>query len=332
MNIERRDFFKILSVGAAAAVGTKPAQSREWQHRGRNDDAPAILYDATLCIGCKTCEVGCKEANDLQTEHSEVEDWHGVDGVWDSSLDLSVQSYVKIKMYKNGDGSVKDREVDGYSFIRSACMHCAEPDCQSVCPTSALIKDDKTGIVSWNIDACCGCRYCQVACPYLVPKFEYGEAFPKLQKCFFCEHRIVEGQIPGCCEACPTGATIYGKYKDVLAEAKQRVVMKEGTEYDYPVHTVDGDYTTKQPIKKYINHVYGETEGGGTQYIVLSAVPFEKLGLPNLPAHSASAKSEKLQHTLYHNLIAPLVLLGGLIGAAYRNTKKEDKIESGRAK
>ncbi len=327
MNIERRDFFKVLSVGAATAAGAKSVRAREWQHRGRNPDAPAILYDATLCIGCKTCEVGCKEANDLKVEHSELDRWHGVNKVWDSAADLSTQSYIKIKLYKNGDGTVKDRAVDGFSFIRSACMHCAEPDCQSVCPTSALIKDEKTGIVGWNIDACCGCRYCQMACPYVIPKFEYDEAFPKLQKCFFCEHRLAEGKIPGCCEACPTGATIYGTVDEILAEAKRRVERKEGEEYAYPLHTVHSDDKKSRPVHGYINHVYGEHEGGGTQYFVLSAVPFEKLGLPKLPPHSASGKSEKLQHTLYYNLIAPLVLLGGLVAAAFRNTKHEDKGE-----
>lgn len=327
MNIERRDFFKILSAGAVTAAGTKPALSRDWQHRGRNDNAPAILYDATLCIGCKTCEVGCKKANDLEVEHSDLDKWHGVDKVWDSAHDLSTQSYIKIKMYKEGTGIAKDSETDGYSFMRSACMHCAEPDCQSVCPTSALIKDEVTGIVTWNIDACCGCRYCQVACPFLVPKFEYDKAFPKLQKCFFCNHRIKEGDIPGCCEACPTGATIYGTYEEVLAEAKKRLESKIGSDYAFPLHTVDSDQRAHQAIPEYVNYVYGEKEGGGTQYIVLAAVPFEKLGLPKLPSYSASGKSEKLQHTIYYNMISPIVLFGGLMAAAYRSVKKEQNTE-----
>jgi Fe-S-cluster-containing dehydrogenase component len=327
MNIERRDFFKILSAGVATAAGAKKAEARQYQHRGRKDDAPAILYDSTLCIGCKTCEVGCKKANDLPVEHSDLDKWHGVSDVWDSKEDTAPHTFIKIKMYKEGSGVNKDQEKDGFAFMRSACMHCAEPDCQSVCPTSALIKQEDTGIVTWDVDACCGCRYCQVACPYLVPKFEYDKAFPKLQKCFLCDHRIAKGEIPGCAEACPTGATLYGTYEELLAEAKKRVGMEPGSIYDYPINKLSGETKKSHPVTKYINHVYGETEGGGTQYIVISAVPFEKLGLPKLPDYSSSGKSEKLQSTLYYGLIGPVVLLGGLMGAAYRSVKKEDKAE-----
>ena len=115
MNIERRDFFKILSAGVVTAAGAKPAVAREWQHKGRNSDAPAILYDATLCIGCKACEVGCKKANKLNVEHSSLDKWHGVEQVWDSKEDLSTNSYLKIKLYKDGTGAIKDQEKNDAS-------------------------------------------------------------------------------------------------------------------------------------------------------------------------------------------------------------------------
>lgn len=329
MKIERRDFFKILSVGAIAATSSKPLQAREWQFTGRLPKAPALLYDSTLCIGCKACEVGCKTANGLDADHSDLEKMHGVDKIWDSAEDLDTNSWLKIKLYKDGDASVKDREKDGFAFMRSACMHCVEPDCQSVCPTSALLKDPETGIVSWDIDACCGCRYCQVACPYLVPKFEFEETFPKLQKCILCEHRLKEGQITGCSESCPTGATLFGEYEDLLAEAKKRTALNEGDVYDFPVHTLKSGKIKPRPAAKYINHVYGEKEGGGTQYIVISSVPFTKLGLPKLTETSSSSKSEKLQHALYQGMIAPVVLFGGLAAAAFRNVKKQEKEEQG---
>jgi len=331
MNIERRDFFKILSIGALTAAGSKSVEARDWQYTGRPPKAPALLYDSTLCIGCKACEVGCKKANGLDVDHSDLENAYGVEKVWDSAEDLDTNSWLKIKLYKNGDGSVKDRETDGFAFMRSACMHCVEPDCQSVCPTSALLKDPKTGIVSWDIDACCGCRYCQVACPFAIPKFEYEEAFPKIQKCFFCEHCLAEGKITGCSEASPTGATLFGDYETILDEAKRRLALKEGETYDYPVHTPDSGITKPRPAAKYINHVYGEKDGGGTQYMVLSAVPFTKLGLPKLPEHSSSSKSEALQHGLYQGLIAPIVLFGGLAAAAFRNVRQEEKEEQRRA-
>ena len=79
-----------------------------------------------------------------------------------------------------------------------------------------------------------------------------------------------------------------------------------------------------KPVAKYLNYVYGEKEGGGTQYLMLSAVPFEKLGMPSLPNHSDASISEGIQHTVYKGLIAPFALLAGLMFATYRSSKKEN--------
>ncbi len=328
MQIERRDFLKVLSAGAITAAGVKPSFGKDMPSKERPPDAPAILYDATLCIGCKTCEVGCKKANNLPVDQSDIEKMYEVNGIWDSADDLSTDSFLKIKLYKDGQGTLKDSEKDGFSFMRSACMHCTDPDCQSVCPASALIKDAKTGIVNWNPDACIGCRYCQMACPFGIPKFEYDEALtPRIRKCFMCSHQLAEKNITGCAEACPTGATLFGKFEDILKEAKRRTVLKEGENYSYPVHTLDGKFKASRPAAKYINYVYGEKDGGGTQIIVLSAVSFQKLGLPKLPEYSSGSKSEGLQHALYQGLIGPLVVFGGLLFAAFRSVKNEQKEE-----
>ncbi len=326
MNIERRDFFKVVSAGVVAVTATKTARADT--RRTILADAPAILYDATLCIGCKACEVGCKAVNNMPVEHGEVEQKFGVEGVWDSSGDLSEETLNKIKLYKDGTAAVKDREIDGYSFVKRACMHCADPDCVSACPVTALTKDEKTGIVKWNKDYCIGCRYCQVACPYNIPKFEYDKAIPSIVKCEMCYHELEKGGIPGCCSYCPTGASLFGKYSDLLQEAHKRLELKEGQTYSFPINKIgSSDYNTR-PAAKYVQSVYGEKEGGGTQYILLSAVPFEKLGLPLLPDYSNASKSEGLQHSLYKGLIAPAVLLGGLLFAAHRTTKN-DNMEGG---
>ena len=322
MNIERRDFFKVVSAGVVAATtaNTARAEARKSIH----PDAPAILYDATLCIGCKSCEVGCKAVNNMPKEHGEVEKKFGVEGVWDSSGDLSEETLNKIKLYKDGTAAVKDREKDGYSFVKRACMHCADPDCVSACPVTALTKDEKTGIVKWNKDHCIGCRYCQIACPYNIPKFEYDKAIPSIVKCEMCYHELEKGGIPGCCSYCPTGASLFGTYAELLEEAHRRLKLKEGDVYDYPINKIGSAKHNSRPAAKYVQSVYGEKEGGGTQYILLAAVPFEKLGLPKLPDYSASSKSEGLQHTLYKGLIAPAVLLGGFMFAAYRSTKNDN--------
>ncbi|KAA3615675.1 MAG: hydrogenase 2 operon protein HybA [Calditrichaeota bacterium] len=311
MNIDRRDFFKIFSAGVVTASSTTNVIAREPKNRLK--DAVGILYDATLCIGCKACEVGCKILNNKTAEHK-IEKELGVPKSWDSASDLSVDTLNKIKVYKNGND---------FSFVKKACMHCVDPDCVSVCPTTALTKNQTNGIVSWDIDACCGCRYCQMACPFNIPKFEFGKAFPELKKCEMCQHLIADGGIPGCCESCPCGASIFGNVEDLLQEAHRRLNSGIGEEYNFPISELESQYRTTKPISKYVNYVYGEHENGGTQYIMLSAIPFEKLGMPILPGQSEAVLSEGIQHTLYKGLIAPFVLFAWLAFGAHRSLKNE---------
>ncbi len=327
MNIDRRNFFKVLSAGVVSVTSADKVFARGINRYKRSPEALGILYDATICIGCKTCEVGCKKANHLPADQSLLDKHFGVSRIWDSAADNTSTSYLKIKLFKDKPGARKNSRKLPFSFMRSACMHCVFPDCVSVCPASALTKDAKTGVVQWNEDACIGCRYCQVACPFEIPKFEYNKPFPKIQKCFLCYHRVTKGGIPGCAEFCPTGATLFGKFNDILSEAKRRLQLAEGYEYSFPVHTFDSGYTTPKKVKKYINYIYGEKDGGGTQYIVLSAVPFQNLGLPMLPEHAQAENSEKLQHVLYNKMIAPVTLLAGLMFAAHRSLKNEDENE-----
>jgi len=316
MNVDRRDFFKVLSAGVITATTSTSVLAEV--RKTVPEDANGILYDATLCIGCKNCEVGCQKNNPIPALQSDD---------YNASNDPYSLTMNKIEVYRHGTGATKDSETDGYSFVKKACMHCTDPNCVSACPTSALQKNVESGIVTWNADACIGCRYCQVACPYLIPKFEYGAAIPEIIKCEMCQHIQTAGGIPGCCEYCPTGASMFGKFTDILAEAKKRLTLEPGSNYDYALHQLDGKQTMTHSVKKYVNYVYGEKEGGGAQYLILSAVPFEKLGLPALPDYSDAAKSEGLQHTIYKGLIAPLVLFAGLSFAAYRTTKNEDKSE-----
>jgi len=320
MNLQRRDFLKVLSAGLAVASGSHKAQARETYKIPR--DAVGILYDATLCVGCKACEVGCKTRNEKPPVHSAIEENFGVSGTWDDARDLDTSTMNKIKVYKNGSAAVKDREIDGFSFVKRACMHCADPDCQSACPTSALQKDPLKGYVTWNKDACCGCRYCQVACQYLIPKFQYDDPIPELVKCELCHHLLEKNGLPGCAEWCPTGATIYGRVDALLDEARRRLKVKEGDIHRFPIRTVDAKDKKSRPVATYVQQIYGEKEGGGTQYLLLSGVPFEKLGLPKLTDKSGAARSETLQHTLYKGMIAPILLLAGLAVAAYRSTKQ----------
>jgi ferredoxin len=136
-----------------------------------------------------------------------------------------------------------------------------------------------------------------------------------------------EGKYAACAEVCPTGATLYGKVKDLHEEAKRRVALKPGAETKFPrgnINTHDQSSHTAKAAA-YLPQIYGEKELGGTQMMKLSAVPFDKLGMPKLPERSYAATSETMQHTLYGNaLVLPLAFLGALTYVAKRNVKHDD--------
>ena len=317
MDIKRRDFLKLAAGSGILLAAGEPAFARE--PRKLPSEAVGILYDATVCIGCKVCQVACKENNEMPVEHSTPE------AIWDDPIDLSSKTLNIIKVYKNGTGENKDSEINGYSFIKRHCMHCADPSCVSACPVTALKKDPQNGVVSYDKDACIGCRYCQVACPYNIPKFEFDKPFPQIRKCQLCNHRYKEGKFSACCEFCPTGASIFGKVADLLEEAKKRLALKTGDYYNYPVAHVKSGVKSYRPVSNYQNHIYGEKEGGGTQYLMLAGVPFAKLGMPELGEGADAAFSEGIMHTIYKGMIAPGAVLAGLLFAAYRSTHGKDE-------
>jgi Fe-S-cluster-containing dehydrogenase component len=315
MEIKRRDFLKVAAAGGAAlAASAHPALARE--PKTRSKDAVGFLYDSTVCTGCKACVSACKQYNEMPPSFSTPQD-----PLWDNPLDNNDKTFNIIKLYKDGTGAAKDREKDGHAYVKRQCMHCVDPSCVSACPVSALTKDPASGIVSYSKSACIGCRYCQLACPYNIPKFEYEKAFPQIRKCELCSHRLKKGEIPACAEFCPTGATVFGKVDDLLAEAKKRLQYKPGSQQVYPVERLGGKVTTERAVTPYVQKVYGEKDGGGTQILYLAGVPFDKLGLPKLEERSDAQRSEVIQHTIYKGMIAPIVFLGGLLYVVHKNTK-----------
>ncbi|MDH3359893.1 MAG: hydrogenase 2 operon protein HybA [Desulfobulbaceae bacterium] len=305
MKIGRRDFLKITATsGLALACGPTPALARSHDMPPK---AVGILYDATLCVGCQACMVACKQANEMAVEPGPDEK------IWDAPKDLSARTLNIIKRYQNGTGAVKDRAKDGYSFVKRHCMHCLEPACVSACPVSALTKDPVNGIVGYNEKACIGCRYCQVACPYNIPKFQWESTTPKIVKCQLCSHLVAKGGISACCKVCPTGASLFGPVEDLLVEAKRRLHMKAGQSYDFPVASLASGQSQSHLAGHYLEHIYGEDEAGGTQVMLLSGVPFGSLGLPELPEKSFVEVADGIQYAIYKGMVYPLVLLGGLI-------------------
>ena len=316
----RRNFLKgAFAGGAAIAVSTvaPPASAREPQVRPAA--ALGLLYDATLCIGCKACVAACKVVNNNPAEFSTV------DHLWDTPLDTSGYTFNLIKMYRNGTMETKDAEINGFAFMKTSCMHCVDPSCVSACPVSAMTKDSVTGVVGYNPDKCIGCRYCVAACPFGIPKYQYDSPTGRIGKCELCRHRYKDGLYSACAEVCPTGATLFGKTSDLLVEAKRRLALKPGDVTQIPRGKLGGkDQSYEGIVGKYLPHVYGEKEYGGTQVLKLSGVNFEKVGMPNLPENGAAVLSETIQHTLYANLAMPLTVLGALTYVAKRNIKADD--------
>jgi len=317
----RRDFLKgVLASGTAATAGMVSAPAIARETRSRPPEALGLLYDATLCVGCKACVAACKTANNNPPEFSTV------DHLWDTPLDTSGYTFNIIKMYRNGTMDVKDQETNGYAFMKTSCMHCGDPSCVSACPVSAMTKDPETGVVGYNPDKCIGCRYCVAACPFGIPKYQYDSPTGRIGKCELCRHRYKDGHYSACAEVCPTGATLYGKTSDLLVEAKRRIALKPGAPARFPRGKLGGpDQSYETPAGKYLQHIYGENEYGGTQVLKLSAVNFQKVGMPDLPPDAAAALSETIQHTLYGNLIMPFAVLGAMTYIAKRNVKPDDE-------
>ena len=326
MPISRRDLLKGAASGGLLLASGVPAYATMSTKLPPN--AVGILYDATLCIGCKSCVVNCKTKNcepggALYKEGMKHPPYEtkgpGNSGQWDETQELTGKTLSVIKVYKNGTCQTKDAEVNGYAFFKQQCMHCITPACASVCPGAAFQKDPDNGSIYYIASKCIGCRYCQLACPFGLPKYEWDAAWPEVRKCQLCRHRTKKGGISACAEFCPTGATVFGKVTDLREEAQRRLALKPGDEYEFPIQTVNSRDRQPRKVAKYVAKVYGLTEVGGTQNILLSGVPFERLGFrPYL-------KNQALPELTWHYIAKiPWVFAGVFIGgtAIYKITHR----------
>jgi formate dehydrogenase iron-sulfur subunit len=233
----------------------------------------ALLIDITKCIGCQQCAAACKEA-------------HGTPGDPEPKLSETALTVVQ--------------EKDG-KYVRKQCLHCEQPACASACLVGAL-KKTEFGPVVYDKSKCVGCRYCMIACPHSVPRYEWSKLAPYMKKCDMCfEKRVSQGKPTACAEACPVGATIFGDRDEILREARKRVVNEPN----------------------YVPHIYGEREYGGASMLFISDVPFEKLGfaIPTtedpLPEVSKAALDE-----------APMVVLvgGTMLSGLYWITNRRREV------
>lgn len=190
-----------------------------------------------------------------------------------------------------------------WAIRRQQCMHCLNPGCVSACPVAAMYKTPE-GPVIYRDERCLGCRYCMNACPFGVPTFDWDSGLldqALIRKCNFCYERQSEGKLPACIEACPTKAVTFGERDQMLAEARKRMADNPG---------------------KYVDHIYGETEAGGTSFLLISGVPFEQLNLPT-PGH----KSLTALPNAVMNAVVPIALVWAatLSGVTWVANRKEAK-------
>jgi formate dehydrogenase iron-sulfur subunit len=272
----------------------------------------STLVDITNCIGCRACQVACKHWNDREGEETELQDALG----FQNPATLSAKTYTLITFHE-----IPEEKAPGglhYVFAMRRCLHCLEPACASACPTTALARDPD-GPVGYDPAKCIGCRYCIWACPWGVPTAEWDSLAPKIQKCTHCADRAQQPtpvafngvtfndqeskryratiETPACVKACPADALIYGTRDEMLAEAKKRISNRPG---------------------RYVDHIYGEKEAGGTSVLYLSAVPFAKIGFPDVgtkpyPGFTAAALK----------LVPPAVMaFGAVLGGTYAFLKR----------
>lgn len=153
-----------------------------------------FYYNSDICVGCKACQIACKDKNKLPT---------GV--LWRRVVEYGGGSWLP------RDGVLVPQDVFGY-FLSISCNHCENPACTQACPTGAMHKDEN-GIVSIDADKCIGCRYCEWACPYGAPQF--NAELQRMTKCDFCIDLIEAGQKPACVSACTMRALDFGELDEL---------------------------------------------------------------------------------------------------------------------
>jgi Fe-S-cluster-containing dehydrogenase component len=282
MSISRRGFIKGAAVGTLAASTAKAGAVK---HFAGHPERMGLLHDATLCVGCRSCEFACNQANGLPPPEAPIDDKQ----VFEKTRRNDDTLYTVVNRYEGG------------VYRKHQCMHCNEPCCASVCFVKAFEKTPE-GPVLYDPEVCVGCRYCVFACPYNALAYEYDDPLePRVVRCTMCYPRIKEGKNPACADACPTGAIRYGRREDLIEVARERMRKNPG---------------------KYIQHIFGEHEYGGTSWLTIAGVGFSKLGLPE------GLSREPLPNLTTGFLsLAPLAaaIFPALLGGFYAFTRRREE-------
>ena len=256
-----------------------------------------VLYDANKCIACRGCQAACKQWN-MNDEGAGLTTVNS--GSYENPPQLSARTFTKIRFTE-----LENNGKFQWVFTKLQCMHCEHPACAAACPVAALQKLPE-GPVVYDEGRCIGCRYCMVACPFGVPSFQWDSPLPWIRKCSFCADRLNAGLEPACVKTCPTNALTLGQRDELLTEARKRIAAAPA---------------------KYVNHIYGEKEVGGTSWLYLSPVPFEQLGLPVLGMEPVTVDAERAMGAV------PPVLLGvaAAMTGIYWVMKRRDRMNKEKA-
>jgi len=250
-----------------------------------------VLVDLTKCIGCNSCVVACKMYNNNKWIDDRTLYPAPTSGEGAKLADENWTVVRKCRISK-ATGERIDREApirtDGseiWRYVKEQCLHCKEPACVSSCFATAFVQTE-LGPITYYPNLCVGCRYCMLACPFSIPKFEWDHPLPMLTKCSMCSARVENGDAPACVAVCPTDVMKYGEYDDLLQEAK--AILARNREYLRQIYSEEEIDTLF--ARNYVQHIYGEEEAGGTLWIYISDTPFEELGFKmNVPTKAIPA-------------------------------------------
>ncbi len=292
MSVSRRKFLGWMGAAGAGVVSGGAARAASNKQFKGYPHSLGVLHDATLCVGCRFCEAACNKVNNLPAPAKPFTDTT----VLAQKRRTDASTFTVVNQFKPSESSKQP------VFVKKQCNHCLEPACASACFVGAFKKSPE-GAVVYDESVCVGCRYCMIACPFEIPTYEYDKALtPRVVKCTLCHPRILEGKLPGCVEACPTEALLFGERDQLLKAARRRIAK-------FP--------------ERYIDHIYGEHDMGGTSWLYLAGHAYEKLGMrEDLGVTPAPKLTEGVLGVV--PLVAGLwpVLLTGI----YAVSKRKDKV------
>ncbi len=280
----------------SSVAGAAFAQSALAESSANAEDGYGMLVDTTECIGCRKCEWACAQENKLSDKPVEAfED----PSAFEEPRRMTADAYTVVNRY-----DIPDQPAQ-HTFVKAQCMHCLRPACVSACLVGAL-RRQPSGQVTYDAWKCMGCRYCMVACPFQVPAYQYDNALtPVVSKCNFCFNRVQnEGKMPACADMCPPMCLTFAKRSELLRLAHQKIEANPD---------------------RYLDHVYGEHELGGTAWMYLTSRPVTELGLLEFDAKAIPDRTEPMQHAIFKMGVPPMLLFGLLTVAMKTFEHKEEE-------